>query len=280
MNIQELELGRCWNARLVANVALTAPGSREEVRELTLEVEGGVADFRAGQSVEVLIAGPLDFGQRQHVRLYTVAATAAERGPGRFSLCVRRCSYLDPYSGERYPGIASNHLCDLSPGSTLRLAGPVGLPFLIPQDPRAPLLLVGLGTGIAAFRALLHEVLVERAWQGRVLLFQGARSGLEAVYRDTLAALAGGARSFTRIEVASPRPAWDDPVDLAGALSRHRDEVWQLLQDPASHVYLAGLAVLAQQLDGALAAAAGSSEAWAARKAEMAAAGRWMSVLY
>jgi ferredoxin--NADP+ reductase len=280
MKIEQLDLGQRWPARLVENNALTPPGARDEVRELVLEAPDTSIVLRAGQSVAVLVAGPLDFGQRQHIRLYTVAKTPAELGPGRFSLCVRRCSYLDPYSGERFPGIASNYLCDLPVGSELLLGGPVGLPFVIPEDPSSPILIVGLGTGIAPFRALIRELYEERNWQGRVMLFHGAEVGLETVYRDAIAEVCKSSKTFSPVQVVSPRPAWNDPADLAAAVRRHQAEVWQLLSDANVHVYMAGLVRVGEQFDAALAEAAGGAEAWARKKAEINAAGRWMALLY
>ena len=280
MKIEELDLGQRWPARLVENNALTPRGARTEVRELVLEVLQRDLDFRVGQSVAVLVAGPHDLGQQHHIRLYTVEKTPADSGTGRISLCVRRCSYLDPYSGERFPGIASNYLCDLPLGSNLLLAGPVGLPFEIPEDPRTPLMIVGLGTGIAPFRSLIRELYEQRHWQGRVMLFHGTRVGLEWVYRDAIAAVCKSSASFAPVEVRSPRPAWDDPADLAEAVRRHQAEVWQLLSEPDIHVYVAGLTRIGQQFDTALAEAAGGAEVWARRKVEIVAAGRWMTLLY
>lgn len=280
MRIEDLDLGPAWTAQLIANTALTPPAAREEVRELLLEADDAGRDFRAGQSVAVSVAGPHEFGQHEHVRLYTVARTPAELGPGRFTLCVRRCSFLDPYSGERFPGIASNFLCDLAEGSPLSLAGPVGLPFLIPNDPHTPLLMVGLGTGIAPFRAMLRELYEQRDWQGKVMLFHGARTGLESVYSSDVAELSERAEAFSPVAVVSPRPAWGDPEDLAAAIHAHGDEVWQLLCEPEVHVYLAGLNWVGEQFDQALAEAAGSAEAWAARKQALNSAGRWTSLLY
>lgn len=280
MKIEELDLGQRWPARLVENNALTPPGARAEVRELVLEVLQSGLVFQAGQSVAVRVAGPHDLGQQHHIRLYTVESAPAESGAARISLCVRRCSYLDPYSGERFPGIASNYLCDLPVGSDLLLAGPVGLPFDIPQDPRTPLMIVGLGTGIAPFRSLIRELYEKRHWQGRVMMFHGTRVGLEWVYRDAIAAVGTRSESFAPVEVRSPRPAWDDPADLAEAVRRHQAEVWQLLSEPDIHVYLAGLTQIGQQFDTALAESAGGAEAWARRKSEIVAAGRWMTLLY
>ncbi|TVS19073.1 MAG: hypothetical protein EA417_01430 [Gammaproteobacteria bacterium] len=281
MKLEDLELGPHFRARLVGNEALTPPEARAEVRELTLELSEDGFTFSIGQSVAVLLAGPHDFGQSHHVRLYSIASTPAETGPGRITICVRRCHYVDPYSGERYRGIASNHLCDLPVGSELVLAGPVGLPFVVPDDPTAPLLMVGLGTGVAPFRALLRHIFEERGgWQGKVRLFHGARVGLESVYRERIADYQSQASGFEAVEVLSSRPAWDDPADLSAAIARHEAEVWALLEDPAVHVYIAGLTPVAEAFEEALAGLAGGREAWARRKADLVADGRWMELLY
>jgi ferredoxin--NADP+ reductase len=284
MNIEELELGPTRDARLVANTLLTGPDAREEVRELTLQLEDTHFRFEIGQCIAVLVAGPLDFGQRHHVRLYSIASTPDEAQPGRVSICVRRCSYLDPFSGERYPGVASNFLCDLEVGAHLVVAGPVGLPFRIPDDPRANLLMVGLGTGIGPFRALIRHIYTERGgWQGKVRLFYGARSGLELTYmndRRTDISSYLDQDTFRAIEALSPRPAWDEPADLTAAIGKHEAEVMAMLEDPHTYIYLAGLARVGEALDGILARAHGGSERWTARKAELIDAGRWMELLY
>lgn len=281
MKLDDLELGPRFHARLAGNEALTPPGTLAEVRELTLALNEEGFRFDIGQSVAVLVAGPHDFGQSHHLRLYSIASTPAEAGPGRITICVRRCHYVDPYSGERYRGVASNHLCDLPVGSELVLAGPVGLPFVIPDDPATPLLMVGLGTGVAPFRALLRHIFEERGgWQGKVRLFHGARVGLESVYRDRIADYQSQASGFEAVEVLSSRPAWDDPADLAAAIAQHETEVWELLEDPATHVYVAGLTDVAEAFEEALARLAGGSEAWAQRKAKLVADGRWMELLY
>ena len=280
MKIEDLELGRGWEARLLENNALTPPEAKEEVRELVLESDQPESNLRAGQSVGVLVAGPHDLGQRNHVRLYTIAKTPAELGAGRFSLCVRRCSFLDPFSGERFPGIASNYLCDLPVDSALTLGGPIGLPFVVPEDRNTPLLIVGLGTGIAPFRGLIQELFEQRSWRGKVMLFHGARVGLEAVYRDAIAEVCQRSDAFSPVQVVSARPAWGDPADLADAISRHRDEVWELLSEPDVHVYLAGLTWVGKEFDKAMIEAAGGGDVWAKRKAEIKDAGRWMSLLY
>ena len=83
----------------------------EEVRELVLEVEADFS-FQIGQSIGVLAPGSADFGHEHHFRLYSVADLPEQSASGkpRIQIAVRRCFYLDPYSGEKYKGIASNYL--------------------------------------------------------------------------------------------------------------------------------------------------------------------------
>lgn len=284
MKLEDTALEPRLHARLISNEPLNLPGAREQVRELVLEIDDGAFHFEIGQCIAVLLAGPFDFGQRRHVRLYSIASTPAEAGPRRFAICVRRCHYVDPFSGERYAGLASNHLCDLPVGSPLVIAGPIGLPFRVPDDPRANLLMVGVGTGIGPFRALLRHIYRERGgWQGKVRLFYGARSGLELAYlNDRRADIASyfDQDTFRAIEALSPRPAWDEPADLGAAIARHQAEVLELVEHPATHVYLAGLAAAGAAFDAALAAALGSSPEWAAKKARLVDSGRWMELLY
>jgi ferredoxin--NADP+ reductase len=284
MMLDEIALEPERRARLVANEPLSAPGAREDVRELILALDDPHFAFDIGQSIAVLVAGPHDFGQLQHVRLYSIASTPAEAGPGRIRICVRRCSYIDTFSGERYPGIASNYLCDLPIGSPLIIAGPIGLPFRVPERTNTNLLMIGLGTGIGPFRALIRHIYAERGgWEGKVRLFYGGRTGLELAYmndwRNDFASYLDQT-TFQAIEALSPRPAWNEPADLAAAMRQHHAEVWSLLEEPGTHVYLAGLSLIGEQLDAVLAELAGGSTEWAKRKAILIESGRWMSLLY
>jgi ferredoxin--NADP+ reductase len=86
--------------------------------------------------------------------------------------------------------------------------------------------------------------------------------------------------TFEAIEALSPRPVWSEPVDFGSAFAVHRDELWRLLRDPDTHVYVAGVAAMTEALDAALAEVAGSAGEWQRRKAELIAGGRWVELLY
>ena len=91
----------------------------------------------------MLVEGPRDFGGSLHHRLYTVADLPQKDAGGRpeITIAVRRCNYIDDYSGEEYIGINSNFLCDRKPGDKITITGPFGMPFQVPEDRNANLLL-------------------------------------------------------------------------------------------------------------------------------------------
>ncbi|MDH3590019.1 MAG: FAD-binding oxidoreductase, partial [Gammaproteobacteria bacterium] len=159
-------------AKVLRTERITDDASPEEVRELVLEVEDSL-HYEVGQTVGVLIPGPHEFGQKYHHRLYSVAdtPTPADAGHPEITIVVRRCNYVDDYSGEEYRGKSSNFLCDLRRGDKLTLTGPFGIPFKVPQDKKANLILIGLGTGIAPFRGLIKHIYHNVGdWEGKVRL--------------------------------------------------------------------------------------------------------------
>jgi ferredoxin--NADP+ reductase len=274
-----------YRARLRSNSPLTRGDAADEIRELVFEIEDETFRFEVGQSVAVVVPGPHDAGHAEHVRFYTIADAPLPHGrKPEVSICVRRCDYLDEFSGERYQGIASRYLCELEPGAQALLAGPFGDPFEVPEDRSADLLLIGIGTGIAPFRGFLRHIYRNLGgWQGRVRLFYGARSGLELAYmndhQNDIAEYLDE-DTFRAIEALSPRPHWDEPPALADALQAHEAEVWAMLEKPTTCVYVAGLSSLRDALDAAFAEMAGSPEKWARRKAELVAGGRWTELCY
>ena len=287
--IQKLEeydtTTRC-KARLVSSERITPATSEEEVRELVLEIDRADFPYFLGQSVGVIVPGDAEFGKQEHFRLYSIA-DLPERGPSglpRIKLAVRRCSYIDDYSGERYPGVASNFLCDLAPGGEVVLAGPFGLAFPVPDELDANLILIGSGTGIAPFRALVKHIYRDvPAWRGLIWLLYGAKSGLELLYmndqKDDFSQYYDE-ETFRAFKALSPRPNWSDPIAWDEAIEERGEELWDLLGRPKTYVYVAGLEKSIAGLDSVLARLAGSKEKWQRRKAELAAGKRWVELIY
>lgn len=285
-HLEDYDIRQRFQATVVASERITPETSDIEVRELTLEIQKPGFELELGQNVGVLAPGAEEFGKEHHFRLYSVA-DLPERGTGglpRIKIVVRRTSYVDKYSGEEYPGIASNYLCDLAPGDTITMSGPYGLAFEVPEEMDANLILIGTGTGIAPFRAFVKHLYKNvPEWKGTITLFYGARSGLELLYmndeRDDFAQYYDK-DTFQAFKALSPRPAWAAPIDWEGALAQRGQELWKLLGQPNTYVYVAGLEKMRDELDEAFTEIAGSEDKWARRKAELVAGGRWVELLY
>lgn len=277
------EDGKIYAATLVRSQRITPPESPEEVRHLVFRRDDLGFDCRMGQCVRVMAPG--QYGNKYHPRLYLVADEVAERDGGiEFAICVKRHNYIDDFNGERYPGIASNYLCDLPVGATAEFSGPFGYPFAVPESRKAGILMVGMGTGIAPFRALIRTIYEKYGtWDGKVRLFYGAKSGLEMLYmNDENKDLSQYVYqpTFKAFQAISPRPVFDAPVELDKAIEQNSAEVWEMLQAPDTHIYLAGVTDMQAAIEKTLAGIAGSEDAWLVAKDAMLTDGRWHEVLY
>ena len=261
------------------------PTDTDEVRELQLEITDPGFACEVDQSFGVLVESKREFGNSFHHRLYSVADLPGEvNGHPLITCLVKRCRYVDDFSGEEYPGVASNYLCDRKPGDEITLTGPFALPFAIPEDNRANLILIGMGTGIAPFRAFIKHIYhVVGEWKGQIRLFYGARSGLELLYlNDEDGDLTNyyDKETFEAFSALSPRPHWSDPIALDQALLSRREEIRTMLNSANTYVYVAGYDKLIPLLDKAFGQILGAPERWIVRKNELIAGKKWAEVIY
>jgi ferredoxin--NADP+ reductase len=284
MRLEDYPREPSYTAKVLSSEPITEDGSDVEVRELVLEVEDHAFDFEIGQSVGVLVKGSGEFGSSVHHRLYTVADTPKAEGNPEITLVVRRCNYVDDYSGEEYTGVNSNFLCDRRPGDDVTITGPFGMPFQVPEDKKANLLLIGLGTGIAPFRALVKHIYRDVGdWQGKVRLLYGAHSGLELLYmnskRDDFTNYYDE-ETFQAFKALSPRPNWADPIAWDYALEDRADEIWKMVGDDRTYIYVAGQKAILDSLDELFGEMAESENVWLKKKEELKEQGRWAELIY
>jgi ferredoxin--NADP+ reductase len=261
------------------------PMDTDEVREIQLEVLEPGFDCAIDQSFGVLLNYKDEFGNTQHHRLYSVAdLPKRENGNALLTMLVKRCAYVDEVNGERYDGVASNYLCDRKAGDEITITGPFGLPFSVPEDKTANLILIGMGTGIAPFRAFVKHIFTEeKDWKGKIRLFYGARSGLELLYlndKDGDLMNYYDEDTFRAFRALSPRPKWLDPIELDKAIEDRASELLEMLNQVNTYIYVAGYDKVKENLDKAFAKVLGSKEKWAQRKAELIAGGKWAEVIY
>ncbi|MBI5900037.1 MAG: oxidoreductase [Rhodocyclales bacterium] len=273
---------RTYSATIKESRRITSPASREEVRHLVLRSGDLSFDPALGNLIRVMAPG--QFGAGSHARLYSIMDLEKRQDATEFAICVRRCSYIDEFNGEEYKGVASNYLCDLRPDDAIVFAGPVGYPFVIPEDKSADILMLGMGTGIAPFRTLIRQIYEKIGrWEGRVRLFYGARSPLEMLYmNEENSDLANyfDQPTFKAFQAVSPRPSLDAPIALGAALEQNAAEVWNMLQRANTRVFVAGTAKLLPAIEQAMIALAGSGANWLRVENALKASGRWSEVLY
>lgn len=285
MNESTQELGPVSEAVVTESVRIT-PADRDEVRRISLRIDDPAFRYSVGQSIGVVVPGPHPMGNRLHMRRYSIAGGQLDREKEgvKLELLVRRCFYIDEISGESYPGIASNYLCDAKAGRHITITGPYRSPFRIPADVHSNLVMIGTGTGVAPFRSFVQEIYREKGgWKGQVRLYYGARNGMDLLYgNDVDGDLTNyyDEASFKAFGAVISRPLATDSDTLKAALEDHAAEVWELMQDPATYVYLGGLGKVTDTFDRIMEKVAGGTGKWAEAKENLRQQGRWSELVY
>lgn len=285
MSELDKDIGPTTQAVIRASRRIT-PENADEVRHLTLQVQDPAFQFIEGQSIGVFVPGPHPFGNAVHMRRYSIAnARALPLAEGvDLDILVRRCFYIDEISGERYPGIASNFLCDAKPGTEIDIGGPYRSPFRVPLDARSNLLMVGTGTGVAPFRAFAQLIYERRKdWSGDVRIFYGGRTGLDLMYandEETNLTDYYDQATFKAFKSLAPRPMMTSSQALERGLRENAGEAWRLIKQANTYLFLAGLGKVAQVFDKIMTEQAGSEERWKQVKEQMIDEKRWAELIY
>jgi ferredoxin--NADP+ reductase len=283
--LSDLDTATTHQAQVTHSERIT-PDDSAEVRTIKLKVDHPDFTYQQGQHIGIIAPGSSEFGHEWHFRLYTIAnSPKLDHDSIEIELCVRRCFYIDEFSGEQEPGIASNYLCDLSPGDEIQFTGPYGEAFDLPDDVESNLLMIGSGTGIAPFRAFIQHIHQQHPdWKGQVRLYYGARTGAENLYRNELNNDLDkyyDNATYQAFEGLSKRPWMSNEDDgLNDVLKENADEIWELVQQPNTHVYLAGLGKMFYQFEQNMQQAAGSKARWKWTVEEMKEQGRWSELIY
>ncbi len=257
-----------------------------EVRQIMLRIENPSFGYTEGQSIGILIPGPHEFGNEYHHRRYSIASSknASDDGTLELELLVRRCFYIDEISGEEYPGIASNYLCNAKPGDNILVTGPYHSPFKVPSDPNSNLVLIGTGTGIAPFRGIIQHLYKQFGeWKGKVRLFYGAKTGLDMLYMNDLnndLTNYYDKKTFEAFNAIGHHYFSTADEALERSLQEKAEEALSLIKEPSTYVLLAGLGKIVERLDTVMAKAAGSEAEWEKTKQRLVNEGRWSELIY
>ena len=168
-------------------------------------------------------------------RLYSISSSPrAHLGELHATVAVVR---YRSHSRER-GGVCSTLLADRTPaGERLPIYIQPNKKFRLPSSPEAPIIMIGPGTGIAPFRAFLHERRALAA-PGRNWLFFGERSATtDFLYRDELHAMQADGH-LTRLDLAFSRDQ-DHKIYVQDKMLEQAPLFWSWLQEGAG-IYVCG----------------------------------------
>lgn len=181
-------------------------------------------------------------------RLYSISSSPKVH-TGQVHLTVSIVRYES--HGRAHKGVCSTFLADRASG---RVPVPVFVQksagFRLPASADTPIIMVGPGTGVAPFRAFLHERQATGAKGPNWLFFGEQHAATDFYYRDELEAMLSS-NHLTRLSTAFSR----DQADKLYVQDRMREEaagLWSWLQEGA-HFYVCGDASrMARDVDNAL----------------------------
>jgi sulfite reductase (NADPH) flavoprotein alpha-component len=117
-----------------------------------------------------------------NIRLYSIASSLKAH-PEQVDLTVAAVRWNA--HGRARSGVCSTFLCERwQPGDTAGVFGQTQKHFRMPENPDAPMIMVGPGTGVAPFRAFLEEREATGARGKNWLFFGERRSASEFFYRE------------------------------------------------------------------------------------------------
>ena len=236
----------------LADVA-TDPGELARLGEL-IKDDSPIAGFdvldvlRAFPSARISIEEFVASLSPMKPRLYSISSSP-KRHAGQVHLTVRRVGY--EFNGRVRKGAASTMLADrVQPDSPVRVFVQPSHGFSLPADPDAATILIGPGTGIAPFRAFLHERDAVGATGKNWLFFGDQRSEYDFLYENELSDfLRRGV--LTRLDTAFSRDQ-GGKVYVQDRLREKGAELFSWLETGA-HLYVCGDAKrMAADVDRAL----------------------------
>jgi sulfite reductase (NADPH) flavoprotein alpha-component len=180
-------------------------------------------------------------------RLYSIASSP-KSAPGRVALTIDTVRYK---VGKRARlGVASTDFADrIAPGTKIKTYVQKAQGFGLPADASTPIVMIGPGTGIAPFRAFLHERMATGA-QGRNWLFFGHQHrDYDFFYEDELSGMRA-AGVLTRLSLAWSR----DDNQKFYVQDRMREvgrDLWAWLAEGA-HVYVCGAIAMGKDVERAM----------------------------
>lgn len=181
-------------------------------------------------------------------RFYSISSSYTAY-PDQIDLTVALFTFS--HSGEQRFGVASHFLCSMAQENKTEI--PIYIQpshsFFLPDDPGAPIIMVGPGTGVAPYRAFIQERKAIGA-SGKNWLFFGERNKqYDFFYRDYFEPLQQ--EGFLKLDLAFSRDQ-TEKIYVQHKMLESAKDLWQWLEEGA-YFYVCGDAHrMAKDVDHAL----------------------------
>jgi benzoyl-CoA 2,3-dioxygenase component A len=256
-------LGKPAVAKVTGNFRLTKDAGHD-VRHIILDFGAQPFPYLEGQSIGIIPPGVDENGNPHLPRLYSISSPRdGERaGYNNVSLTIKR----------EENGLCSNYVCDLNVGDEVRVTGPFGSTFLLPDDPDARLLMICTGTGSAPMRSFtMRRQRTLAAKSGGMVMFFGARTADSLPYFGPLKKVPS---EILEQHLVFSREG--DKEYVQDRMMKDEDRVAELLSDPHTHVYICGLRGMEEGVEKAFTNIAESiGQQWVALRDMMREEGRY-----
>ncbi len=242
---------------VVENRPVVDSSSPNFCRHVTLNIAGTKLEgnYDVGQAFGVIPEWDLEqnynkvriTSEDQKLRLYSIACPFwGDDGRGKtISTTVKRVVDEHWENQDLFLGVASNYLCDADEGDRIKLTGPTGKHFVLPDDHHLndyQYVFFAAGTGIAPFRGMVME-LMEADVDGEVHLIFGTPYSTDVMYRDLFEQYEQTAENFHLHLAISREQQTEDgrKMYVQRRLNAEWDRLGPLVENEDTLLYVCGL---------------------------------------
>jgi sulfite reductase (NADPH) flavoprotein alpha-component len=180
-------------------------------------------------------------------RLYSISSSH-KTAPGKVALTIDAVRYT--IGRRRRVGVASTFFAErIASGTPLKAYIQKAHAFGLPTDASVPIIMVGPGTGVAPFRAFLHERMATGATGRNWLFFGHQRRDHDFFYEDELGGMQA-AGALHKLSLAWSRDG-DKKFYVQDRMREDGRELWAWLAEGA-HFYVCGAIGMGKDVERAL----------------------------
>lgn len=244
-------------ATLVENRDLTQGSSPNFCRHVAFDVSGTPLEgnVQIGQAFGVIPEYDMQqdyndlhvHSDDSKLRLYSNASPKwGEDGEGKIISTTVKRVVDEHWENERlFLGVCSNYLCDMDEGTTVKLTGPTGGHFLLPDDEDLDdyqYVFLGAGTGIAPFRGMVQE-LHKHDISGECHLLFGIPYSTDVWYEDYFREYEQKWDNFDfHLAISREQKTADgDKMYVQSRLAEQWDRIGPLVENKDTLIYICGL---------------------------------------